>query len=81
MAAVLPEFLAPAQAADRFLCLPGHAGDAPRYQYRLAWNPRLLRLNPHATRQRDSLISSLTQGVISDHPSPPSAASRRRIRS
>lgn len=67
VAAVLPEFLAPAQAADRFLCLPGQAEDAPRYQYRLAWNPRLLRLNPHATRQRDFLLSSLTKGVISDH--------------
>ena len=29
--------------------------------YWLAWNPRLLRLNPHASRRRDKLIELLSQ--------------------
>ena len=45
--------------------------DGPLYRYHLAWNPRLLRLNPHATRQRDFLLASLAKGVLLDNrPSP-----------
>ena len=63
VAAFLPEFLAPAQAADRFVCLSIKGSDGSLYRYHLAWNPRLLRLNPHATRQRDFLLASLTKGT------------------
>jgi DNA-binding transcriptional LysR family regulator len=59
LAGLLPEFLAPESDADRFLCLPKPGGDAPVLEYCLVWNPRLLRLNPHAGRRRDFLITSL----------------------
>jgi hypothetical protein len=31
------------------------------YHYYLAWNPRLLRLNPHASRRRDFLAEALAR--------------------
>ena len=35
------------------------------FAYALAWNPRLLRLNIHAMRTRDSLIGSLRERLRS----------------
>jgi len=35
--------------------------ESNRFQYHLAWNPRLLRLNPHASRRRDFLLDSLAK--------------------
>lgn len=61
LAAFLPDFLAPAPPTDAFWRVPLPALDAGGFQYRLAWNPRLLRLNPHASRHRDSLIAALTR--------------------
>ena len=63
LAAVLPDFLAPGPAAERFLRVHVPALDAGEFQYRLAWNPRLLRLNPHAGRRRDSLGAALASSV------------------
>jgi len=63
VASFLPEFLAPEQAADQFVCLSTKGAEGALYRYHLAWNPRLLRLNPHATRQRDFLLASLAQGT------------------
>ncbi|MCW5550787.1 MAG: LysR family transcriptional regulator [Verrucomicrobiae bacterium] len=59
MAAIIPDFLKPAGGPGPFL-----QGRVPTLkslpmQYCLAWNPRLLRLNPHAARRRDALISGL----------------------
>ena len=34
-----------------------------KFTYSLAWNPRLLRLNPQAARQRDKLIETNWQGL------------------
>jgi len=59
LAAVLPDFLVPQSSAGAFLRVRFPALDACEFQYRLAWNPRLLRLNPHASRRRDSLIDAL----------------------
>jgi DNA-binding transcriptional LysR family regulator len=55
-AAILPDFLVPCEASKKFvrIRLPG-----VRHHFWLAWNPRLLRLNPHAVRERDRLIQSL----------------------
>ena len=59
LAAVLPEFLAPKTRADRFWRVRLAELDASEFHYRLAWNPRLLRLNPHASRRRDFLSDAL----------------------
>jgi DNA-binding transcriptional LysR family regulator len=59
LAAFLPEFLAPQRASDRFFCSDPKASEGLTVEYRLAWNPRLLRLNPHAVRWRDKLRASL----------------------
>jgi len=42
------------------LCIPEL--ERRKCQFQLAWNPRLLRLNPHAIRQRDFLIRRLGPG-------------------
>jgi DNA-binding transcriptional LysR family regulator len=61
LAAFLPDFLALGTSGDRRLNLRMPAVDSCRFHYRLAWNPRLLRLNPHARRRRDALAESLAQ--------------------
>jgi DNA-binding transcriptional LysR family regulator len=59
VAAILPDFLSPDPGHGRFLPVRAKALDAVVFQFRLAWNPRLLRLNPHAARRRDFLAESL----------------------
>jgi DNA-binding transcriptional LysR family regulator len=61
LAAVLPGFLAPAQPASRYWQMPLRGQDSAEFQYYLAWNPRLLRLNPHAARRRDALGGALAK--------------------
>ena len=63
LAAVLPDFLAPRKPGNRYwqMPLPGQA--SAEFQYRLAWNPRLLRLNPHAARRRDALSEALAKSL------------------
>jgi DNA-binding transcriptional LysR family regulator len=62
LATLLPTFLKPdAKARFRRLRVPHLASKT--FHYRLAWNPRLLRLNPHASRRRDFLIKSLAAHV------------------
>jgi hypothetical protein len=61
LAAFLPDFLSIGPAADRCLKVKMPAVESCDFHYRLAWNPRLLRLNPHARRRRDVLIESLAQ--------------------
>jgi len=58
-AALVPDFLVPAQTLKAFLRVRMPPLDSQDCRYRLAWNPRLLRLNPHATRTRDFLAESL----------------------
>ena len=60
LAAFLPDFMPPVSTAHCLkVKLP--AVDACLFHYRLAWNPRLLRLNPHARRRRDALAESLAR--------------------
>ena len=65
LAAFLPEFVLLGAAADRCMKVKVPAVDSCQFHYRLAWNPRLLRLNPHARRRRDALIESLAQELVS----------------
>jgi DNA-binding transcriptional LysR family regulator len=62
-ATVLPDFLTPARSPNGFLRLRVPSIESQILQFRLAWNPRLLRLNPHATRHRDSLAQWLTSRI------------------
>ncbi len=57
-AGVLPDFLAP--TGRNFFTLASPEIEAADCSYALAWNPRLLRLNPHAGRRRDLLIRALS---------------------
>jgi DNA-binding transcriptional LysR family regulator len=61
LAAFLPGFVPPGTIADRCLSVKIPAMESHYFHYRLAWNPRLLRLNPHAQRRRDALVESLAQ--------------------
>jgi DNA-binding transcriptional LysR family regulator len=57
LATILPDFLSPSVSRNYELSL----GKPPNtvFHYRFVWNPRLLRLNPHAGRRRDFLVESL----------------------
>jgi DNA-binding transcriptional LysR family regulator len=65
LAAFLPEFVPLGTTADRCLRVKIPAVESCLFHYRLAWNPRLLRLNPHAQRRRDALVGSLAQRLAS----------------
>jgi DNA-binding transcriptional LysR family regulator len=58
LAAYLPNFLPPANP-EGFHRLPARRKKSGTFAYLLAWNPRLLRLNPHAARRRDALVAEL----------------------
>jgi DNA-binding transcriptional LysR family regulator len=76
VAAVLPDFLVP-QPAQTFLAVCCSPLDTCEFQYRLAWNPRLLRLNAHAGRRRDFLADSLAAQIQLRRSFPPSLQTRR----
>jgi DNA-binding transcriptional LysR family regulator len=61
LAALLPDFMAPTKAAGTFCRVRVPEIDARHFAFFLAWNPRLLRLNPHAARWRDWLAGLLSQ--------------------
>ncbi len=56
--AFLPDFLRP-EETSRVLRVDLPVGGRMVFAYGLAWNPRLMRLNVHAGRTRDSLFASL----------------------
>jgi len=57
--AILPSCLV--SAPGRFWQLPADELHLPTFSWHLAWNPRLLRLNPHAIRRRDFLENALAE--------------------
>jgi len=59
LAAVLPDFLSTAVNSRRYLAVRIPALESARFHFHLAWNPRLLRLNPPAVRRRDFLFTTL----------------------
>ncbi len=64
MATVLPEFLPVANPGRFFRLEPSvlHPALTPplsNLTFFLAWNPRLLRLNPHARRRKEALVEAL----------------------
>jgi DNA-binding transcriptional LysR family regulator len=59
LAALLPDFLSPSASLNHQLSTLNLCD--PVFHYRFVWNPRLLRLNPHASRRRDFLIESLAR--------------------
>jgi DNA-binding transcriptional LysR family regulator len=59
VSAFLPGFLEVQPARAFFKLCPTLYGGTDFY-YRLAWNPRMLRLNPHAARRRDVLLEKLS---------------------
>ena len=63
LAAVLPDFLSPTEDSKLFMRVRTSAIDSSIYRFHLAWNPRLLRLNPHAVRWRDVFFDSLVRQI------------------
>jgi DNA-binding transcriptional LysR family regulator len=61
MAALLPDFLAQTMDSKRFVRIPILKLESLVFHYHLAWNPRLLRLNPPAIKKRDWLADALTR--------------------
>lgn len=59
MAALVPEFLMSEADRKAFVRLDVPELEGATCGYYLAWNPRLLRLNTHAIRQRDFLVKEL----------------------
>jgi DNA-binding transcriptional LysR family regulator len=59
LGALLPNFLAPTKPAGAFAQVRIPKVGSQTYDFHLAWNPRLLRLNPHAVRRRDWLAKSI----------------------
>jgi DNA-binding transcriptional LysR family regulator len=59
LAALLPDFLSPPASLNHQLSTLNLSDTV--FHYRFVWNPRLLRLNPHATRRRDFLVESLVR--------------------
>ena len=55
LASILPGFLAQGLAAKSFVRAQIPITDSRTQRYHLAWNPRLIRLNPPAGKRRDWL--------------------------
>jgi DNA-binding transcriptional LysR family regulator len=61
LAAFLPDFLTSRTVSERCHSVAIPVADSTLFHYRMAWNPRLLRLNPHARHRRDALVESLAR--------------------
>jgi DNA-binding transcriptional LysR family regulator len=59
LAALVPEFLQPAARSSLCFRVSVPELESRRWRYSLAWNPRMLRLNPRAAKWRDSLADAL----------------------
>ena len=65
VAGFLPDFLPPAGPMNRLMKVELPWLEARVFRYGLAWNPRLLRLNPHSRRRCDALASALARRLDS----------------
>jgi hypothetical protein len=65
IAGLLPDFLMISSQAKSFLRIPIAKLDARTFHFYLAWNPRLLRLNPLADRKRVWLGEALVDRMRS----------------
>jgi DNA-binding transcriptional LysR family regulator len=68
LAMILPDFLPPPEPASAFVNVRIPSIQTQAFQYRLAWNPRLLRLNQHADRRREYLLEALSSKMRSLSP-------------
>ncbi len=66
LAVVLPDYLEPNKDLQAFSRVRIAEIDARAFTFHLAWNPRLLRLNPHAVRRRDFLTEVLSEQMRSE---------------
>jgi DNA-binding transcriptional LysR family regulator len=64
IAALLPDFLAPVKSTKSFIRVNVPKIDSITFSFYFAWNPRLLRLNPHAIRKRDWLANALCEEIL-----------------
>ncbi len=66
IAALFPDFLTPARDVKSWIVVRQIPKlESQLLHFHLAWNPRLLRLNPHAASRRDWLLLALT-GMASE---------------
>lgn len=63
VAGLLPSFLVAAKSTRPFIRVHVAKIDCQSFHFHLAWNPRLLRLNPHAVRRRDWLANALAEQI------------------
>lgn len=66
-AAFLPQYFVKEAALNDLLCIEPPNLPVCKISYSLAWNPRLLRLNPHAARLRDALKLRLEASAANSH--------------
>jgi len=77
VAAFLPDFLGVRTDAKAYFHLPIPRIDSIVHQHLLAWNPRLLRLNPEADRVRETLCRLLATALQDLHtPAPREGGAR-----
>jgi DNA-binding transcriptional LysR family regulator len=60
-AVLLPDFLASATSSNLSMRIRVPKLDSLAFDFHFAWNPRLLRLNPHAIQKRDWLADALSK--------------------
>jgi DNA-binding transcriptional LysR family regulator len=77
LAIILPDFLPPPEPTSAFEKVRIPSIQTQVFQYRLAWNPRMLRLSQHADRRRTYLLESLVSKMRAlSHPKAKSRSSR-----
>ena len=64
VAALLPSFFVAEKTARAFFRVHIPGMETRIFNFHLAWNPRLLRLNPPAVRKRDWLADTLAKQMV-----------------